>query len=82
MRRAAKAAEAIAELITMLIGFRTQSLASMTTTLASVSSRQSTPVLRLLGDFIEKTSGAYRTRPDDAQCPRTDDAQCPWTDDN
>jgi hypothetical protein len=35
LRRAAKAAEAIAELITMLIGFRTQSLASMTTTLAS-----------------------------------------------
>ena len=75
MRRAAKAAEAIAELITMLIGFRTQSLASMTTTLASAIESTSTPGLRLLGDFIEKTSGAYRTRPDDAQCPRTDDNQ-------
>ena len=59
MRRAAKAAEAIAELITMLIGFRTQSLASMTTTLASafewtIESR----VNRLLGDVIEKIFGA------------------------
>jgi len=32
-------------------------------------------VNRLLGDFIEKTSGAYRPRPGDAQCPRTDDNQ-------
>ena len=54
----------------------------MTTTLASAIESTLTPGLRLLGDFIEKTSGAYRTRPDDAQCPRTDDAQCPWTDDN
>jgi hypothetical protein len=32
-------------------------------------------VSRLLGDFIEKTSGAHRPRTDDAQCPRTDDSQ-------
>ena len=59
MRRAAKAAEAIAELITMLIGFRTQSLASMTTTLASaIESTIDSRVSRVLGDFIEKTFGA------------------------
>ena len=28
-----------------------------------------------LGDFIEKTRGAYRPRTDDAQWPRTDDNQ-------
>jgi hypothetical protein len=35
----------------------------------------------LLGDFVEKTPGAYRARTDDARCPRTDDNQCPRTDD-
>jgi len=59
LRRAAKAAEAIAELITMLIGFRTQSLASMTTTLVSaIESTIESRVNRLLGDVIEKTFGA------------------------
>ena len=38
-------------------------------------------VSRLLGHFIEKTSGAERPRTHDAQCPRTDDNQRPRTDD-
>jgi len=56
--RAPKAAEAIAELITMLIGFRTQSLASMTAALASaIESTIESGFGALLRDFIEKTSG-------------------------
>ena len=43
----------------MLIGFRTQSLASMTTTLVSaIESTIESRVNRLLGDVIEKTFGA------------------------
>ena len=58
--RAPKAAEAIAELITMLVRFRTQAVASVTATLAStIESTIESRVSRLLGgDFFEKTSGA------------------------
>ena len=38
---------------------------------STIDSRMS----RLLGHFIEKTSGAERPRTHDAQCPRTDDNQ-------
>jgi DNA-binding transcriptional MerR regulator len=49
----------IAELITMLVRFRTQAVASVTATLASsIESRIESRVSRLLGGFIEETSGA------------------------
>ena len=48
-----------AALITMLVRFRTQAVASVTATLASaIESTIESRVSRLLGDFIEKTSGA------------------------
>jgi DNA-binding transcriptional MerR regulator len=49
----------IAELITMLVRFRTQAVASVTATLASsIESTIESRVSRLLSGFIEKTSGA------------------------
>lgn len=49
----------IAELITMLVRFRTQAVASVTATLASsIESTIESRVSRLLGDFIEKAAGA------------------------
>lgn len=49
----------IAELITMLVRFRTQAVASVAATLASsIESTIETMVSRLLADFIEKTAGS------------------------
>lgn len=49
----------IAELITMLVRFRTQAVASVSATLASaIESTIESQVSWLLGDFIEKTSSA------------------------
>ena len=42
---------------------------------SAIESTIDSRVSRLLGDFIEKTSGAERPRTHDAQCPRTDDNQ-------
>ena len=78
----AQGAEAIPELITMLIGFRTQSRASIghrPGVRHRVDNRLR--VRRLLRDFIEKTAGTERPCTDDGHCPRTDDNHRPRTND-
>ena len=60
----------------ILVRFCSEAVASMAATLASaIESTIDSRVSRLLGDFVENTSGAERRRTHDAQCPRTDDNQ-------